>query len=74
MPSKDDIEQFKLEVTRQHLDYLRYIRTRGHAVDEAEIARLEVEVAAEEARLRSQQNTDSRVGVRSGDRTGRLQR
>ena len=52
MSSKDDIEQFKLEVTRQHLNYLKYIRTRGHAVDEAEIARLEAEVAAEEARLR----------------------
>ena len=58
MPSKDDIEQFKLEVTRQHLNYLRYIRTRGHAVDEAKIARLEVEVAAEEARLRERSQED----------------
>ena len=52
MTSKDDIEQFKLEVTRRHFNHLKSIRTRGHAVDEAEIARLEAEVAAEEARLR----------------------
>jgi hypothetical protein len=58
MPSRDDIEQFKLEVTRRHLNHLKYRRTRGHAVDEAEIARLEAEVAAEEARLRDQSRED----------------
>jgi hypothetical protein len=52
MAPKDDIERFKLEVTRRRLNYLKDIRTRGHDVDEGEIARLEAEVAAEEARLR----------------------
>jgi hypothetical protein len=50
-PSKVDIERFKFEVSRQHLQYLKYIRTRGYAVDDAEIARLESELAAEEAKL-----------------------
>ncbi len=50
-PSKVDIERFKFEVSRQHLQYLKYIRTSGYAVDEAEIARLESELAAEEAKL-----------------------
>ena len=66
MPSKDDIEQFKLEVTRQHLNYLKYIRTRGHAVDEAEIARLEAEVVAAEeakARERSREASDDEEGL-----------
>lgn len=50
-PSKVDIERFKFEVSRLHLQYLKKIRTRGYAVDEAEIARLESELAAEEAKL-----------------------
>ena len=50
-PSKVDIERFKFEVSRQHLQYLKYIRTRGYAVNEAEIARLESELAVEEEKL-----------------------
>ena len=50
-PSKIDLERFKLEVSRQHLQYLKYIRTRGYSVDDTEITRLESELAADEAKF-----------------------
>jgi hypothetical protein len=50
-PSAVDIARFNLEISRQHLQYRKFIRTRGFQVDEAEISRLESELAQEEARF-----------------------
>ncbi len=43
-----EIERFKLEVSRQQLQYLGLIRTRGFHVDDAEIGRLDSELTQEE--------------------------
>jgi hypothetical protein len=50
-----DIDRFKLEVTRQHVAYLKYIRTRGYTIDEEKLAQLEAEIEAEDARLAQNQ-------------------
>lgn len=67
-PSTVEIERFKLEVSRQHLQYLKFIRTRGFHVDDAEISRLESELAQEEANFNELLSSLNR---RSGDGNNR---
>lgn len=47
-PTDEDIRRFVLEVTRQRVAYLKYVKSRGYAVDDEQIARFEEEIRAEE--------------------------
>ncbi len=49
--SDKNIRRFVLDITRQRVTYLRYIRSQGHAVDEKQLAEFEKEVRLEEERL-----------------------
>ena len=46
-PTDEDIRRFVFEVTRRRVAYLKYVRSRGYAVDEDEIARFEEEIHVE---------------------------
>ena len=50
-PSDEALRLFALEVTRQRVTYLKYIKSRGYAVDEDEISRFEKEIQEEESGL-----------------------
>lgn len=47
-PTDEDIRRFVLEVTIQRVAYLKYVKSRGYAVDDEQIARFEEEIRAEE--------------------------
>lgn len=49
--SDEDIRRFVLEVTRQRVAYLKYIRSRGYPIDEKQLAEFEDEIQLEELRL-----------------------
>jgi hypothetical protein len=50
-PSDDEVRRFVLEATRERVAYLKFIKTRGYAVDEDQIARFEEEIRIEAAKL-----------------------
>lgn len=45
--TEEDIRRFVLEVTRERVAYLKYIKSRGYVVDEEQLARFEEEIGAE---------------------------
>lgn len=49
--SDEAVRRFALEITRQHVSYLRYIRSQGYSVDEKRLAEFEEEIRLEEERL-----------------------
>jgi hypothetical protein len=49
-PTENEISELKRTVTQQRVEYLRLIRDQGFAIDEAELARFEAELAAPQKR------------------------
>ena len=49
--SDEALRLFALEVTRQRVAYLKYIKSQGYTVDEDEIQRFEEEIEEEESAL-----------------------
>ncbi|HEX8472728.1 MAG TPA: hypothetical protein VF666_01720, partial [Pyrinomonadaceae bacterium] len=49
--SDEAVRRFALEITRQHVTYLRYLRSQGRHIDENRLAEFEEEIRLEEERL-----------------------
>lgn len=49
--SDEAVRRFALEITKQHVTYLRYIRSQGYSVDEKRLEEFEDEIRLEEERL-----------------------
>jgi hypothetical protein len=62
IPSGEEIAQFKLEITRQRLQYLKLIRARGFHVEDEEVARLEAELQADKTNVSATPNEPGDIG------------
>src|SRR4030095_3445200 len=53
-PSDEEVRRFVLEETKERVVYLKFINTKGYAVDENQIRRFEEEIREETAKLESE--------------------
>jgi hypothetical protein len=62
--SDQDVRRFVLRATKQRVAYLKYVKSRGYSIDDAQLAEFEEEIRIEEESLgESEQDTIGKTSV-----------